>query len=324
MKTFNFNYIFLFVLIFTVLLFPAQVSAQDSIVKKTHILLLGETRVKVNVYEKNGAPVTFVAPHFNERLAGKLARESIAKNGGRFVEIESFNQNGVPARQLDFNFKGKFYSIDPNRIYTADGRRCGGYSSEIERAVKRFADKFLKILLAPDGKSLRKGERFIIAVHNNNDVDDKAAHQKAGDLTATAFVKNIGFSRALHGAFQAQAAGAYLSNQENDQDNFVFLSSTQFIGFFVEKGFNVVVQKSASELQSGGCNTDDGSLSVFSSLADIPYICLEADAQSGGERQKRMIESVYQLSETIGDSEVEATTHKTGNRMEEQNYKRSK
>src|SRR4028119_63410 len=155
MKAFNFIYKLLFVSTFIVFLLLAPVSGQDSPVKNTH-LLLGETRVKVNVYEKSGAPVTFVAPHFNERLAGKLARESVAENGGRFVEIESYNQNGAPARQLDFKLKGKFYGIDPNRIYTANGRRCGGYSSEIERVVKNFADEFLKILLASDGRNLRK------------------------------------------------------------------------------------------------------------------------------------------------------------------------
>ncbi|MBC7900129.1 MAG: hypothetical protein H7070_08760, partial [Saprospiraceae bacterium] len=186
---------------------------------------------------------------------------------------------------------GKTFSVDPNRIFTENGRNCGT-SLEISAAVKAFAGQLLAMILAPDGRTLRGGERFLVAVHNNTDVSGKAAHAKAGDLTASAFVK---LSGASHGSFHDQADGAYLSNLEDDPDNFIFVSTISSVGFFAEKGFNVVVQKPAAELHSTRCSVDDGSLSVFSAQNAIPYICLEADAVNGAFRQRKMFESIYTL-----------------------------
>ena len=277
-------------------LFLVPVKAQDSsFVKSTTVVSLGETGVRINVYEKAGNNITFVAPHYNEQAGTKIAKESIRENGGRLVEVESFDRSGNPSRRLSFKFEGKYYSIDPNRVFTDNGRQCGNIAPEIDNAVKDFARSFLKIVLSGDSNRLRDGEKFLVAVHNNSDVDDKSEDDKANDLTAVAFVKNIRFQQSIHGAFQEQAEGVYLSNVEDDKDNFVFLSTPAFIGFFAEKGFNVVVQKSAARLQSQKCSVDDGSLSVFAGQQNIPYINLEADAKNGSFRQKQMIEAVYEL-----------------------------
>ncbi len=257
--------------------------------KTTQKLFLGETEVKINLYEKAGSNITFFSPHHNEQIARNLAKESVEKNGGRLVEIESFDDKGRPSRYISFKFDGKTFSLDPNRIFTDNGRTCDSLPAEIDVLVKDFADKLLRVIFA-DGKGLRDGEKFIVAVHNNTDVDSKDEEHKASDLTALAFVKTAG-----HGAFQSQAEGAYLSNMEFDSDNFIFLSSAKYLGFFVEKSFNVVVQKSSTKLRSQGCNVDDGSLSVFSAQNNIQYICLEADGLSGTFRQRQMFEAVYAL-----------------------------
>lgn len=257
--------------------------------KTTQRFSLGETEVKVNLYENVGSNITFFSPHYNEQIARNLAKEYVEKNGGRLVEIESFDAQGKPSRYINFKLNGKTFSLDPNRIYTENGRSCDSLPAEIDLLVKDFADKVLRVVFA-DGKGLRDGERFIVAVHNNVDVDSKDEHAKGNDLTALAFVKTAG-----HGAFQSQAEGAFLSNMENDSDNFIFLSSAKYLGFFVEKSFNVVVQKSANKLRSTGCNVDDGSLSVFTAQNDIQYICLEADGASGTFRQRQMFEAVYAL-----------------------------
>jgi len=163
--------------------------------------------------------------------------------------------------------------------------------SEVDAAVALFASSVLDLLHVTD-----KTSPFLVAVHNNTDVDSKAETAKSGDLTAYAFVK-ASFSKDLsHGIFQDQADGVYLSNTEDDQDNFIFLSGPKYVGYFAEKGFNVVVQKAAAKLNSPKCTVDDGSLSVYSAQQNISYICLEADAVSGGFRQRQMLEAVYQLA----------------------------
>lgn len=266
------------------LLLIFAVGAMAATQKTTQRFSLGETEVKVNLYENSGSNITFFSPHHNEQIARNLAREFVDKNGGRLIEIESFDSQGKPSRYINFKLNGKTFSLDPNRIYTANGRSCDSLPSEIDLLVKDFADKVLKMIF------VNEKEQFIVAVHNNTDVDSKDEHAKESDLTALAFVKTAG-----HGAFQSQAEGAFLSNLENDSDNFIFLSSAKYLGFFVEKSFNVVVQKSANKLRSTGCNVDDGSLSVFTAQNNIQYICLEADGTNGTFRQRQMFEAVYAL-----------------------------
>lgn len=285
---------FLFAIILT---FTFIIGANAVTVKSTQTLLLGETEVKINIYENSDARITFFAPHFNERVALQTTKDFIEKNGGRLIEIESLNAKGKPSRYLNFKFGGKSYAVDPNRIYTENGRNCS-VSGEINAVVKNFADNLLRIIFAADGKSLRTGENFIVAVHNNTDVAAKTKEAQASDLTAHAFLKTSSTENMSHGAFEEQAEGVYLSNEEEDADNFVLLSNAKYVSHFATLGFNIVIQKSAVRLNTKKCSVDDGSLSVYSALNAISYICLEADAVSGANRQKQMLEAVYELLES--------------------------
>jgi hypothetical protein len=280
--------------LFPVIVLLAALSAEAAAVKSTRMLFLGETGVKINIYENPARRITFFAPHYNERQAARAAREAVDAFGGRLIEIESFDERGRPARHIKFRFGGRIYSIDPNRIYTENGRACGS-APDAEAAVRNFAEDLLKIILAPDGKTLREGEKFIVAVHTNADLDAKEKAARKTDLTAAAFVRSTGAEGFSGGAYQEQADGVYLSNAEDDADNFVFLSTPAFIGHFAEKGFNVVVQKSPARLQTQNCRVDDGSLSVYAAREQIPYINLEADGTTGAPRQKQMLEAVYEL-----------------------------
>lgn len=287
--------ILIVILMFFIVLTLAVSAADAAIVKTTQRLQLGESQISVNVYENAaGARVTFFAPHYNEQIGTNLAKDYVARNGGRLIEIESVDERGRAQRYLKFTTSGKTYSIDPNRIYTDNGRGCN-VSAEINQTVKFFADELLKIILDTDGKTLREGERFIVAVHNNTDVSAKTQKAQTSDLTAVAFIKAQSSKNITHGAFEAQADGVFLSNEETDEDNFIFLSTPAYMGYFAEKGFNVVIQKPAAKLQSKQCTVDDGSLSVYSGQNSIPYICLEADGATGAKRQSRMLEAVYGL-----------------------------
>ena len=286
--------ILIVILMFLVVLTLA-VNANAATVKTTHRLSLGDSQISVNVYENAGASVTFFAPHHNERIGLNLAKDYINRNGGRLIEIESIDERGNAMRYLKFTSNGKNYTVDPNRIYTDNGRGCN-VSGEIRETVKTFAEELLKIILDADGKTLRAGERFIVAVHNNTDVSAKNLNAQNSDLTAVAFLRAQSAGNLTHGAFEAQADGVFLSNTETDEDNFIFLSTPAHIGYFAEKGFNVVVQKPAAKLQSKQCTIDDGSLSVYAGQSAVPYICLEADGVNGTVRQRQMLEAVYALA----------------------------
>ena len=259
---------------------------------------LGETEVKVNVYERAGASLTLFAPHHNEQGALKAAREAVAARGGRFVEVEAFDEAGAPARRLRFRVAGKNFSVDPNRIYTANGRKCLNLPPDAEAAVKAFADGLLGLLFAPGGARLREGETLFVAVHNNGDVEKSPAAERDGDLTAVAFVHPLRSRTTFRGAFEESAAGVYLSNTEEDEDNFIIVTEPRLLGPFAARGFNVIVQKPAAQLRAPGCAVDDGSLSVHAAFNNIPYANLEVDINGGAARQRQMLEAVYDFIKT--------------------------
>lgn len=279
---------------FCCLLCVAPAAAQPSLRRTQRTVLLGETAVTVNVYEKEGGRVTFFAPHHNERNASAAARDAVARNGGRLVEVVSYDEKGAPARNLRFRLRGRGYVVDPNRIFTENGRRCA-VAPEAGPAVEGFAAGLLEIVFAAGGRRLRDGESFVVAVHNNADSDEKIGRERAADLTAAGFLRAGRFNNSSHGPFQEQAAGVYLSNREADEDNFVLVSTPRLMAHFAESGFHVVVQKPAAELRDKRCGVDDGSLSVYSAQQGIPYVNLEADARSGGPRQREMLGAIYEL-----------------------------
>lgn len=293
-------------LLFISVLFITTATVHGAMRKTAQNIKLGETEVRINVYENPLAGVTFFAPHYNEQISRNLAREYVERNGGRLIEIESYDERGNASRFVKFKINNKTYSFDPNRIYTENGRNCSNYAPEIAPLVEKFADEILQILFAADGKALRSGEKFIVAVHNNADIDAKEKSAQTSDLTATAFIRSSNTERIANGAYQDQAEGIYLSNTEDDVDNFVFLSTPAYISHFAEKGFNIVIQKSPARLDSKQCTVDDGSLSIYAARENIPYINLEADGANGAFRQRQMIEAIYALLPE--QKQVEQTT----------------
>jgi hypothetical protein len=266
--------------------------------KSVKTFRLGETDVRVNVYERAGASVTLFSPHHNEQGAVKAGREWVAARGGRFVEVEAFDEAGAPARRLRFRVAGKGYSVDPNRIYTPNGRKCLNLPPDAEAAVKAFADNLLGLLFMPGGARLREGETLFVAVHNNSDVERSPAASRDEDLTAVSFVRPLRSRETFRGAFEESAAGVYLSNAEDDEDNFIIVTTPGLLGPFAARGFNVVVQKPAAQLRSSGCSIDDGSLSVHAAFNNIPYLNLEVDINGGAARQRQMLEAVYDFIKT--------------------------
>lgn len=278
--------------VFCCLLAASAASAQAP--KTVKSLSLGETPVNVNVYERAGAAVTFFSPHHNERGARELAKEFVAARGGRFVEVEALDEAGAPARRLRFKVGGKPYSIDPNRIYTEQGRRCLNLPADAEAAVKAFAEGLLALLFAPGG-GLRAGETVFVAVHNNSDVEASPAAERDRDLTAVGFLRPLRSRAAFRGEYAESAAGVFLSNAEEDEDNFALVTTPALVAHFAERGFNVVLQKPAAQLRDGKCSVDDGSLSVHAAFNGVPYVNLEADAAGGAARQRQMLDAVYEL-----------------------------
>jgi hypothetical protein len=275
-------------LILACVLLSAQASsAQTGTTRSVYKLRLADTTLSVAVYENPASEITFFAPQNNEQTAIRLAKAAVDQRGGRLVVIESVDQAGQPTRPMNFSFRGRAFSADPNRIYTANGRKCSGLPAEVAAELETFAKSVLHILLN-DRSSVRPLDTALIAVHNNTD-STRVRSSTTQSLSAVAFTPTGSVE------FRDQAAGVYLANIESDPDNFVFLSDPYYVSFFASDGFNVVVQKPADQLAGPRCTVDDGSLSVYAAKQGIRYICLEADSRTGGPRQASMLAAVYKL-----------------------------
>ncbi len=259
------------IILILILVSPGAIAAMT---KRVQQLRIAETTVELAIYE-DGEGLTLFAPHASEQAAVNIGKQFIAAKGGRLIEIS----NGT-SRNIRFTAGGQVFSVDPNRIFTGNGRTCSAPVGTAE-AVRTFAESLLAEL-AVNGKF----PPIIVALHNNTDADQKTGMAKDADLTHRSFVKELG------GRYSGQAAGVFWSNEEPDADNFIYLAQPKHLSFFAAKGFSVVVQR--ADLTSKNCSIDDGSLSVFAGRNGLEYICLEADPGSQ-VRQQNMLEAVREL-----------------------------
>lgn len=239
----------------------SQVQIRDSTYNadmKLYLVGLGEdTRVIIMPICKKKLPgIWFVHVHEDESTAADAAFEFIDSTGlGCFVTLK----HGM-GRNISFNMKGKTYKFDPNRIYTAEGRKAtlekfGAYSDSAFAAVSALSNFLISNYI--------DSNLLIVALHNNtND----------GGLTIKSYQKG--------GDYQKDASKVFV-NKNEDPDDFFYTTSLRAFDFFKQKGFNVLLQNNATV-------TDDGSLSVYAGMQRIDYINIEAEHLKK-DQQKKML-----------------------------------
>ncbi len=237
-------------------------STYNSDMKLFLVGLGDDTRVIVMPICKKKLPgIWFVHVHEDESTAADAAFEFIDSTGlGCFVTLK----HGM-GRNISFNMGGKTYKFDPNRIYTAEGRkatleRFGAYSDSAFAAVSSLSN-FLT------GKYI-DSSNLVVALHNNTN---------EGGLSIKSYQKG--------GDYQKEASKVHI-NKKEDPDDFFYTTTLRAFDFFKEKGYNVLLQNNAAV-------TDDGSLSVYAGIKKIDYINIEAEHLKK-EQQKKMLGAVME------------------------------
>jgi len=243
-----------FLLIFTYVLWGQS----DSTMVKT--LKIGETVFKC-LYDYGAVDddILFINVHEDEVTSIETTEEYSKSNPVHFLRIHH-----VGTRRLNFTIKQKSFSVDPNRIFTAKGRRKtlkdgSGFSFRASRQVKFFAKEILSYL---DKKSV------VVAMHNNTDV-------------------NYTIKSYLPGGDESANTTAIHVNPEMDADDFIYTTVPEYFEAFKAKNINVILQNDKKFV-------NDGSLSVYCALNGINYINIEA--QKGHfEEQLRLIHEVMDV-----------------------------
>jgi hypothetical protein len=250
-----------------------------------HMLKLTDQQVEVKVYEKRGPKGsaafdrTLVVVHNNEQKGLDAAKQVVAENSGRLVEIVSNYQGGFklsPGEVSQNNFRrylyfgeGK-YCVDPNRIYTRIGilgklSLCDTVPPEQIDEIYNFGQQLLSIV------TKNRTHRLIIGVHNNT---------TPGGLSVESWYSNPSEAVTAVGVFKSSSQFAPTRITE---DEFVLVTSlplyNQFLNWSVTSKFpvNLAVQKDRRELMSLP-NYDDGSMSIYfaTSARPIAYLNVEA------------------------------------------------
>lgn len=218
------------------------------------IYMVGETPVQIATTRFGGGGHTFVALHENESTSVSAAKTVLRDKGGVLVELKHGG-----GRDLRFRYKGKAYTVDPNRIFTDAGIRktlAGGYSTEAHEIVKGLANAIL----------LRLSRSVIVSLHNNTN----GAYS----------IKSYGPG----GQYDRDVSVPPHIVPGHDADDFFFVTSSRIFAVLRSRGFNVALQSSTG--------TDDGSLSVYCIRRGIQYVNVEA--QSGHlNEQKEMITALF-------------------------------
>ena len=208
-----------------------------------HSVALGDTTytIQIRIYDSTSRLV-FVHLHDDEQTAKDVTHTFLERHGGTLISIQN---NGE--RLIRFPFKGKYFTFDPNRIFTRKGisESLGlfqSYNSQAASEVERFASSFLSRLPA---------NCYVIAMHNNTD----------SLYTVLSYLPK--------GSLPHEASKIHV-NKTMDPDDFVFTTDPAVFYRVQKLDINVVLQKSKPA-------TDDGSLSILFARKKKAYTNIEAE-----------------------------------------------
>lgn len=242
----------------TALCVQAQKSSGIPYTVKTLSLPRQKVEVWIHTAPKSG-PV-FFNMHDDENTSTQAILAILADSGGTYIELKH-----TGARNISFRQRRKRFTFDPNRIYTDEGiqatlEKNGAYDEKAHKAVRRFATNLLDIVsgISPS---------YIFTLHNNT----------PDNLMIYSFIPGR--------EYEADASEVY-ADTTKDHDDFILVTKKLFFDYFRASGNNCVLQNQAP--------TNDGSLSVWAALNNVPYINIEAE-HGHVEEQKEMIRETYRL-----------------------------
>ncbi len=222
---------------------------------------LGENLLTIAKHGTLGnEPYVLLSLHNNETTSIEVAKEFVNKNGGLFIELQNQQQ-----RMVCVSLYNKTIAMDPNRIFTPEGRMAGlrKASNKDERFARQIAE-FSQFIL-----NEIPANKVIIAMHNNTD----------GEYSIRSYVK--------HPAIKRDAKEVHV-NPEMDEDDFFYTTSKPIFEQLKARNYNVVLQSSKAY--------DDGSLSIYCGRMNLPYVNIETE-MGHSEEQKKMLATLVGIWE---------------------------
>jgi hypothetical protein len=254
--------IFLFILSIIRLTAPAQTSVRPTMPRNllpkesTVYYKLGERVIQIKTFQYGDVKnMVYVNLHDDEITAVNGARKVLEKRGGMLIKIENYR-----TRNIKFKLEGKYYTIDPNRMFSRVGIAkslmvFGRTSPKAIDEIEKFANRILQLIPA--------NPYWIIALHNNSN----------GKYSINSY---------LPGGDKEKDAKALNVNQELDADNFFLTTDSLLFRQLSTEQFNMIWQDNEKAKR-------DGSLSIYCGEKNIHYVNCETENGSQPEYDEMII-----------------------------------
>lgn len=259
---------YLFLLLSQVVLFPAQPNIKLEVVGQA----------------VSNPDWAFFAPHENENVVNDYVTQQVIERGGVFVILR---QDGK--RLIRFDIDPFEVKLDPNRIFTKQGRRNNIIKHNPKLRTNTYVFHRAMLLSAALAELIinqlggTDPSRKWVAIHNNTQGYLGDNKQGIGNVS-------------IHQYQQKLASGASsiiaVSKQHRDEDNLFFVTQRQDFNALQGSGWNVVLQHPQVVTDP---SEDDGSLSVYAQKLGIRYINIEAERSTNNFGEDHLIEQKQML-----------------------------
>jgi hypothetical protein len=245
-------------LIFFIL--PVIGYSQNKSVMSEKTIVLGDSTVVLKHNKVNSkSNILFLNIHEDEHTSIEAVEEFSKTTPTNFAYLVHNK-----TRRVHFNCGKLKYSVDPNRIYTAKGRKA---TIEPKQRFKFKPNRIAK-KIAYEIINLVNQYGIIVTMHNNTDV-------------------NYSIKSYLPGNDESGNTADVFVTENWDADDFVYTTHKSYFDYLKANDVNVILQD----------NTDfvnDGSLSVYCGIKGVPYLNIEA--QKGHlKEQIELVKIVYKM-----------------------------
>jgi hypothetical protein len=226
----------------------------------------------------------FFAPHENENVVNDYVTQQIIERGGVFVILR---QDGK--RLLRFDIDPFEVKLDPNRIFTKQGRRNNiikhnpklRTNTYVFHRAMRLSAALSELIISHLGGT--DPSRQWVAIHNNTQGYLGDNKQGIGNVSITQYQQKLA---------NGDSSIIAVSKQHRDEDNLFFVTEFQDFNALKQNGWNAVLQHPQVVTDP---SEDDGSLSVYAQKLGIRYINIEAERSTNNFGENHLIEQKQML-----------------------------
>jgi len=211
----------------------------------------------------NSREKVYINLHDDEVTAVNGAKKLLERKGGYLIRIENYK-----TRNLRFKLDGKYYTVDPNRMFSREGITrsliiFGTTSPQAIDAIERFANHILELI--------PRNAAWVIALHNNTN----------GKYSVNSYLPG--------GDKERDAKGLHV-NEEEDADDFFFTTDSLLFYRLANEKYNTILQDNINAKR-------DGSLSIYCGERNIHYVNCETEHGRQVEYDAMIVTAVNQIEQ---------------------------